>query len=308
MWNAIGGVACGLIAAYSRDFRLFLRLNYGLSLVLVLFLFFGSESFRWLLANGKQRRIEKLLSKAAKMNGRKMSPYTADIIKQRCDIAKQLRQKKTSDDSTEAKNSLKALFTCAPLVIRFCLSVFVWVGTAFVTYGIHVVSVSLGGDKYSSFILVVLGGLPSPFLMIFLLKYIGRRSCISLGLITTSACILAGKIVPAEYEFLTLILFFSSKCFSMMSFIALYIHTSEIWPTSLRHTMMGLSSTFGRVGGIVAPLTPLLVSNRWISTFLWLLTMFIHSGKHSPDTTFPHLRVYRLHCGNRCTIFTRNSQ
>lgn len=259
-FNGIGGIVCGLTAAYAKDFRLFLRLNYGISLALILLLFTGSESFRWLLANGKRERIEKVLAKAAKINKRELSPYTIEIINRRCQQMKESRQENAKNESNEDNdNTLLSLFTCPSLAIRFVLSVLVWVGTAFVTYGIHVVSVSIGGDKYISFILVVAGALPSPFLMIFLLKYIGRRTCISLGLIVSSACIVLGKLVPPEYSIVILTLFFASKTFSMLSFLVLYMHTSEMWPTPLRHTMLGLSSTFGRIGSILAPLTPLLV-------------------------------------------------
>lgn len=260
IFDGFGGVVCGLIAAYSRDFRLFLRLIYAVTLILISLLLLGSESFRWLLANGKQKRIEKLLAKAAKINKRELSPQTMEIIKRRCgQTNNKLLKEKEINQEKDNENSLKALFTCTPLVIRFFLSVFVWIGTAFVTYGIHVISVSLGGDKYTSFILIVLGGFPSPFIMIYLLKHIGRRTCISIGLISSSACILIGKLVPSDYTVISMAMFLGSKCMSKLAFLVLYVHTSELWPTANRHILMGLTSTCGRVGSLLAPLTPLLV-------------------------------------------------
>lgn len=255
--DVLGGGVCGLVAAYTRNYRTFLRFNFGLSLVLTAFLFFGSESFRWLIVKGKRKPLERLLSKAVKMNGRELSPSTLDIISRRCEHAK--TQQRKNDQRQDDENSLLALFTCPKLVVRFCLSIFVWMGSTFVTYGIQVISVSLGSDKYTSFILITLGGVPSPFLAIYLLKYVGRRTCISIGLVATSICILIGKIIPIEYTALSLIMFFASRCFVKLAFTVIYIHTSEMWPTPLRHTMMGLSSTFGRIGSILAPLAPLLV-------------------------------------------------
>lgn len=41
-----------------------------------------------------------------------------------------------------------------------------------------------------------------------------------------------------------------------------YILSSEIFPTHLRHTLMAISSMFGRIGAMVAPQMPLLVRKR----------------------------------------------
>lgn len=45
-----------------------------------------------------------------------------------------------------------------------------------------------------------------------------------------------------------------------ISFIVIYVITAEMFPTSVRHSMVSYSSTFGRIGSILAPQTPLLVS------------------------------------------------
>lgn len=42
------------------------------------------------------------------------------------------------------------------------------------------------------------------------------------------------------------------------AFQLIYIYGSELFPTNLRHTMLGICSMFGRFGSILAPQTPLL--------------------------------------------------
>lgn len=37
------------------------------------------------------------------------------------------------------------------------------------------------------------------------------------------------------------------------------MYTSELWPTNIRHSMMGFCSTIGRIGAALAPMAPLLV-------------------------------------------------
>lgn len=44
-----------------------------------------------------------------------------------------------------------------------------------------------------------------------------------------------------------------------MSLNALYVYSAELFPTRARHRLLAACSTLGRLGAILAPLTPLLV-------------------------------------------------
>lgn len=44
-----------------------------------------------------------------------------------------------------------------------------------------------------------------------------------------------------------------------MAFSVCYIISSEMFPTTLRHSLMATCSMFGRIGSMVAPQMPLLV-------------------------------------------------
>lgn len=258
------GVALtGVIAAYARHFRFYLRLAYFPGFVAVALLYFSSESLRWLMVEGKQREIEKTLTAAAIINNRELSPKTMAIVKDKCDRVKNRQHENSASTTPDKKhseeNSMKALFTSKTLIIRFIISSFCWITGTFVTYGVSIISVSLHSDKYVSFIIVALGGILSAGLIFLMLKYMGRTTCISSCLLITGVSIVAAKLLPSEYEVLEIILFLVGKCFSMVAFTCIYIHTSEMWPTPVRSSIMALSSTLGRIGTILAPLTPLLV-------------------------------------------------
>lgn len=45
-----------------------------------------------------------------------------------------------------------------------------------------------------------------------------------------------------------------------MAFATVYIYTAELFPTTMRHSLLGICSMTGRVGSILSPQTPLLVS------------------------------------------------
>lgn len=63
----------------------------------------------------------------------------------------------------------------------------------------------------------------------------------------------------ADYTWLKLILFLSSKYAITMAFNTMYVFTAEMFPTELRMSLFGIASMFGRMGSMFAPQMTLLV-------------------------------------------------
>lgn len=61
-------------------------------------------------------------------------------------------------------------------------------------------------------------------------------------------------------EWLVIVLFLVGKIGITASFGVLYVYTAELYPTVMRSAGVGASSTFARVGAMLAPFAPLLVS------------------------------------------------
>ena len=62
------------------------------------------------------------------------------------------------------------------------------------------------------------------------------------------------------YSTIRLLVYMLGKFGISAVMMMLYLYTSELYPTVYRHSLLGFSSTVGRIGSIVAPLTPVLVS------------------------------------------------
>lgn len=58
---------------------------------------------------------------------------------------------------------------------------------------------------------------------------------------------------------LSLAVFLLGKLSIAMVATTLYVYTAELYPTSHRHSLFAFSSMIGRIGSILAPLTPALV-------------------------------------------------
>lgn len=255
----IGFAMPGIVAAYTRNFRVYLRLLYAPALLSTALVLLGSESLRWLLVKGKRERVLELLSMASKINHCHLSIRSMDIINRKLDAVEVPSDGQANSCAENDDNSLKALLSSGKMAMRFCISAFCWITVSYVSQGVSIISVFLRGDRYFNYVLIALGGFPSSLIAIVLLKYVGRRKSMSICLFITSISNVVGKLLPNEYYYYSLTLFFTAKCFSMLAFLILYLQTSELWPTPLRQTMVGLSSTLGRIGTILAPLTPILV-------------------------------------------------
>lgn len=255
----IGTATVGFIAFLVRDFRFLLRYVYGPCLLVGCLMFFGPESFRWLLANGKRQQIEQILNRATQINNREISARTREILNRK--YAEATTQQHIDDgNKIHDERPYRTLFSSRTFISRLCISSLCWITGNYISQGITVMAVTLKGNKYHNFIVLGLGAAPACFLSLLVLRFCGRRTGIAACLLISSTTVILAKMLPTEYSGLSLALLLCARSIAMVAYLIVYVHTSEIWPTNVRHSMVGLSSTFGRFGSILAPLTPLLVS------------------------------------------------
>eukprot|EP00090_Calanus_glacialis_P022616 TRINITY_DN34897_c0_g1_i1.p2 TRINITY_DN34897_c0_g1~~TRINITY_DN34897_c0_g1_i1.p2 ORF type:complete len:158 (+),score=26.27 TRINITY_DN34897_c0_g1_i1:1069-1542(+) len=68
-----------------------------------------------------------------------------------------------------------------------------------------------------------------------------------------SACLAAALVTGSEADFLQVPLALVGKFGSSGSMAIMFVYTAELFPTSVRNTAIGVSSMWGRVGGMLAP-------------------------------------------------------
>ncbi|KAJ1521413.1 hypothetical protein ONE63_003086 [Megalurothrips usitatus] len=114
-----------------------------------------------------------------------------------------------------------------------------------------------------NFVLAALVEMPSYGLAWAVSDRWGRRVCVCACLALTGASLLAFLVLPTGLATLQLALYLCGKLAITASFTVLYVYTAELFPTSARHSMIGICSTVGRVGSMLAPQTPLLEVFFW---------------------------------------------
>ncbi|XP_003398210.1 solute carrier family 22 member 21-like isoform X2 [Bombus affinis] len=253
---AVGEMLLGLIAMWLRSWRMILRMVYGPALLAILLPVLIPESVRWLLANGKHEKVESIYRRMARINGLQISEEAIGAFKE----LNMVKTEKTEQlVQAEKKSPAMQVLNSSVMLTRLLACSFCWLTNTFVYYGLSLNSVAFAGDKYVNFILVAVVEIPAYFLTWFLTDYIGRKATLSSSFLLSGVFCLAIQFVPTgSLSFLRLILYMGGKWCITMSFSTIYIYTAELFPTNLRHSLLGICSMTGRMGSILSPQTPLL--------------------------------------------------
>lgn len=251
------------ISWWLQSWRNLLLVIYTPAVIVFSYFWLLNESVRWLLSKGRQSEAVDILRKAAKMNKVEISEHLlAPLYEKQSLIA-------SNDDSKEIDKILDGKSEKTPSVFiqvfkssiirrRVFICAFLWITCTFVYYGLSINSVSLAGNKYINFMLVGFVEIPANFACWLVLDRFGRKKT----LITTyvlSACLCIGlSFVPKSLKWFSLVLYLLGKFSITVSYSSVYIYVSEVFPTSVRQSLLAVCSCIGRVGSALAPLTPLL--------------------------------------------------
>ncbi|XP_045499203.1 organic cation transporter protein-like [Colias croceus] len=251
---ALGQALVALVAWAVPEWRTLTRIIYAPSFIFILYCFVIEESVRWLLSKGRQKEAAKIIFKAAEINKRKLSPET---IKQLTDETTQLED--TSVEQNKESLVLQVLRSRV-LISRLFICAFWWITVTFIYYGLSINSVSLGGNSYVNYILTALVEIPGYCLSVLTLDRFGRKASIMTSFFVCGLSLFGLPFIPTHLQWLQTCLNLLGKLSISMAFSSIYIYTSELYPTSVRHSLVALCSMAGRIGQVIAPQTPLLMA------------------------------------------------
>ncbi|XP_057349827.1 solute carrier family 22 member 7 isoform X4 [Manis pentadactyla] len=221
----------------------------------ILSLWWVPESARWLLTQGRVEEAHKYLLRCARLNGR---PAGEDSL------SWETLNKVATRERVVRRPSYLDLFRTPRLRhISLCCMV-VWFGVNFSYYGLSLDVSGLGLNVYQTQLLFGAVELPSKLLVYLSVRHAGRRLTLAGALLGTALSLGLRLVVSSEMLSWSTALAVVGKGFSEAAFSTAYLFTSELYPTVLRQTGMGLTALVGRLGGSLAPLAALL-DGAWLS-------------------------------------------
>ncbi|XP_067931131.1 organic cation transporter protein-like [Watersipora subatra] len=214
------------------------------SFLFLTYYWFVPESARWLLAKGRTAEANEIVQKAAKVNNVTLPENVFDNLK-----------------SESHKEKISAILRSPRLVTRSLVIFFNWAVIAMSYYGLSLNSGSLGGNLYINFMLGGLVEFPA-YTACFLCNLLGRKPLHLTGMMIGGlACLgtvffdlYARKVLTeAQLGVAFISLNMIGKFGMTIAFCIIYLWSAELFPTSIRNTLMGFSSTLARIGSIAAP-------------------------------------------------------
>ncbi|KAF8777115.1 Organic cation transporter protein like [Argiope bruennichi] len=203
------------------------------------------ETPRWLITKRRFSELEKVLLYAAERNGKDMKEAKA-AIHHFITNHPQIDEKK--GDETVLDLLRTPALRKNTINIYFC-----WFIISYIYYALSWNTNDLGGDPYWTFFICGFVELPAGFIFMFICRYVGHRTGLLIANVLAGLCLLAVIFVPADMVWLTIFFSMAGKFFNSASFDTVYIYTAEIFPTVVRNVAVGSSSTWARIGALVAP-------------------------------------------------------
>ncbi|XP_044739761.1 organic cation transporter protein-like [Chrysoperla carnea] len=264
--SVLGEATLALIAMHVSHWRTMVKISTFPALLVVLYGWLIQESIRWLLAKDKIGKANNAIKKMFEGNG-----VTLEMEKY------QTSKPKTAEYIKEKQETFTDLFRSCPMVLRILTCMFCWISCVFVFYGITLGSVSIFGNLYLNFMMVALIEIPGNLAALIFSNKIGRKMTLSGSFIIAGLSCVGFTVIPGE-SWLKLLTYLLGKCAITSAFNCIYIYTTELYPTPFRQRVMGICSSVGRIGSIVAPQMPFLARIWTPLPYLIFACMAISGG------------------------------
>ncbi|XP_067400039.1 solute carrier family 22 member 6-B-like isoform X2 [Emydura macquarii macquarii] len=207
------------------------------------------ESARWLIINHRHEKALSNLRRVARLNGEKLEGEGTALE------ALRLAMQQEEESSGPTRRSALELFRTAPMRVVTCCLMLAWFSNNFSFYYLALDLQRFGG--ISIFLVqLIFGAVEMPFrmLMATAANCLGRRltqaACLSLG----GLFILASIPVPQDMEVLQIALTVLGKGLFSCSSCCSYLYTTELYPTVIRQTGLGVTNMMARLGAVAAPM------------------------------------------------------
>ncbi|XP_063362776.1 organic cation transporter protein-like [Cydia amplana] len=296
-----GAATLSLLDYLAGYWRTWCRIAYPPSLLLLLYPWLLPESIRWLAIQNRVSEAVAVMKQAARWNRVQASDEAFE--KMLCD-----QNEKTPVAKVEEESLFAAFIKYGALRRRLSVCFVWWISAVFVFYGLAVHVHALGGSAHATYAMVAAAELPALLLNTLLLDRAGRRPVLTAAFLTTACALVALSCLPDGSGWWAVALYLIGKLGATMSLNALYVYTAELFPTRARHRLLAACSTCGRLGAVLAPLTPMLAQFKpWLPTAIFgtlpllsaALTRLVPDTLHArlPDS-FSDLDPARIHAAD----------
>jgi len=259
MGYSVGYMIFPLLQYYIRNWRWFVITVGATGVLYIPYLWLLDESPRWLKHHGKGKALEKVLKRIDTINGGK--EFNKEEI---------LALNDKENENKQSASTLRAwwkVLTCPVLVLRLAIMGLAWMMSSFVYYGIALGTNSLSGDRFLNCFFAGVAELISSIICLGALEGLGRKTTYILFMIIAGASVILKPLLQDVSTVGLIVSTMVGKVCVAITFNGCYLHTPELFPTSVRQSSLAVGSAFARVGGILVPFL-IFSDNEWLTTVI----------------------------------------
>ncbi|KAG4080334.1 hypothetical protein HA402_010826 [Bradysia odoriphaga] len=281
-----------VVTMFISDFRVLLRLLYGILAFTLTSIWLVPESVRWLFSIGKYAEGAKILEKVARWNGTKIPVDTLTDLKSKnkSDLLLGTREVIEKD---EGQHSLVEALKSPVLRNRLINCSYCFFTNSLIYFGLSVYSSSLPGNKHINLLYAGAIEIPGNIATYYVIQRYGRKWSLIVTMIVCSVACIGSELLSGSV--MEIILFLVGKFAIALSYTILSLYAIELFPTNLRQSMFNICLISAGCGNIMAPLLPLsknflpslpliLFGGTSLSSALLVLLLPETLNKRMPDT------------------------
>ncbi|KAI3381222.1 hypothetical protein SNEBB_002699 [Seison nebaliae] len=281
---AIGQLVLVLLAYFIRDWR---TLGWATSLVVVPFLSYYwvlPESPRWLLSSGKDDEAKKIMKRIAKSNNRPWNEYnwtkvvrhefgqvSTESLKNGGDGKGEIqilfdeeggqpKLKRTKKESSLSNDIIQLMKQPSLRLVTINLF-WNWIVNNMLFYGLGLNVRNLAGNIYLNFTISAIMEIISLSITHVLLDRLGRKRLLSAFLMLAGVSCMST--IFFNNNIAVIVCAMIGKFAASSSYGIIYLYSSELFPTHVRNSAMGLCSMMARIGSMLAPQFVILGEKVW---------------------------------------------
>ncbi|XP_032885141.1 solute carrier family 22 member 5-like isoform X2 [Amblyraja radiata] len=264
---AVGYMLLPFVAYFMRGWRMLILILSLISLLYIPLWWFIPESPRWLLSKGRVKEAESIIRFMAKKNG--ITPpavlFTDDELEHI-----QNKQVKSVPVIQLIKTSRIRAITMINLVV--------WMILAIGYYGLSLNVPNLHGNDYLNCFLFGAIEIPANIAAWLLLRKFPRKLSLSGILALSGGVLLFMNLIPSSLLVLSTALVLIGKLGNTCAFSIAFVYTSELYPTPMRNTGIGVSSMASRAGSIISPYVAMLDAYKENLPFIVMGVLMVFSA------------------------------
>lgn len=189
-----GGVTVTTLSWWLQNWRHLLFIIYTPAVLVFVYIWALSESFRWYFSKGRYEDGLKVLERAEKLNKVTVPKEHYEQVEKQAMRQREARKCENSDVSP-----LKQLLMSPTIWRRCAVCSFLWTTSTLVYYGLSINAIELSGSGYFNYIVVLLIEAPANVCKLIFLDRFGRKRVISLAFFLTGLVLINYGFVPSKF-------------------------------------------------------------------------------------------------------------